>query len=618
MNVGGHPSIQEEVETMNASRAGGSGKFRKAIHIATMILAGVILASCGVIPIPAPNPEPTIVPTPPDSGDVTIAILNDELKDFENIIVRVLDTDMVDTKRDDGILLLRACGDGQSISAWASGYYIATVPCQAGQTNYSISLAKYHVNDNPSYSWVEARNIGQPRSCEPCHIGADPERMEYTEWQLDGHSTVFKDYYFWTTYLGMDVARKASPPTQWNITDNSRHTRIKPDLSLPYYGPGFKTDYPADNGSCAFCHAPASVLGPQTEVDLTQYINASYSGQYSAATEGVNCDVCHKVLNVRLDANNRPFPDKPGILSFDFVREEANVNRLYAGPLPGTHTDGTEIRVTCSPVFSQSQFCAPCHYGQFWGTQIYNSYGEWLESPYANPGDENSYKTCQACHLVVNNGTAEGDTNVKTSARDACSQNNVAYDDYNHNMMQRGGDNTSKMIQGAAEIKMEANKVDGNIELSVRVNNTRAGHKFPTDSPMRHLILLVEVRDPRGTVIPQISGPTIPAWGGVGNQPGDYAGLPGQIYANILMDMDTNQSPTIAYWNPTRPAWPGSDTRLEPHKPVTSKYTFAMPANGSAVITVKLIYRYAFIEIARQKGWGVNDIIVAEKSAEMH
>lgn len=393
-----------------------------------------------------------------------------------------------------------------------------------------------------------------------------------------------------------------------------------PDRSQPYYGPGFKTDYPADNGTCAFCHVPASVSGPQTEVDLTGMINASLSGQHSAATEGITCDVCHKVLNVKLDSNKRPFPDKPGVLSFDFIREDSSANRLYAGPLTGTEPNGvtndinTDIKVTCSPVFSESQFCAPCHFGQFWGTQIYNAYGEWLESPYANSGNVNEYKTCQACHMVVNNGS----TDTKTKDRNACAENRVLPEDFNHNMMQRGGDNIPALVKEAAKIKMEANKVDGNIELTVRVSNTKAGHKFPTDSPMRHLILLVEVHDQFDTLLPQIDGPTIPAWGGMGNQIGDYAGRPGQIYANILMDLDTNQAPTIAYWNPTSPAWKGSDTRLKPNEPRTSKYTFAMPANGYAVISARLIYRYAFIEIARLKGWALNDIIVTQETAEMH
>jgi len=205
--------------------------------------------------------------------------------------------------------------------------------------------------------------------------------------------------------------------------------------------------------------------------------------------------------------------------------------------------------------------------------------------------------------MTVNNGTPDGDRNVITAARKACSQDNTAYKDFNHNMMHRGDENPSGLIKNAAKIELNAKKVDDKFEVEVKVTNTQAGHKFPTDSPLRHLILFVDAQDQAGVVLPQISGPVIPPWGGVGTGPLDYAGKPGEIYANILMDRDTNQSPTIAYWNPTHAGWDTSDTRLKPFEPQTSKYTFAIPAYGPATIKVRLIYRYAFIDIVRQKNW---------------
>ncbi len=60
------------------------------------------------------------------------------------------------------------------------------------------------------------------------------------------------------------------------------------------------------------------------------------------------------------------------------------------------------------PLLSESQFCAGCHFGVFGGvvgmgevkdgTVIYNSYGEWLSSPYSDP---KTGKTCQQCHMPV-------------------------------------------------------------------------------------------------------------------------------------------------------------------------------------------------------------------------
>ena len=199
--------------------------------------------------------------------------------------------------------------------------------------------------------------------------------------------------------------------------------------------------------------------------------------------------------------------------------------------------------------------------------------------------------------------------------RAACSASNTDFRNFNHNMMGRNSNGDPSLVQGAARVGLNARIENGQINVSVQVENIRAGHKFPTDSPLRHLILLVEAKDQNGTPLAQVDGPMIPLWGGNSNTEYDYAGRAGQIYANILKDRDTNQMPTVAYWNPTVPAWAGSDTRLEPGKPVQSEYSFAVPSNGAATITARLIYRYAFIEIIRQKGWSLKDINVMEPVA---
>jgi hypothetical protein len=73
--------------------------------------------------------------------------------------------------------------------------------------------------------------------------------------------------------------------------------------------------------------------------------------------------------------------------------------------------------------------------------------------------------------------------------------------------------------------------------------------------------------------------------------------------------------PAVAYWNPTVPAWEGSDTRLEPYKDTVSEYFFIAPTQGGVTIQAKLIYRYAFIDLIRQKGWPLQDILVDWKAA---
>jgi hypothetical protein len=126
----------------------------------------------------------------------------------------------------------------------------------------------------------------------------------------------------------------------------------------------------------------------------------------------------------------------------------------------------------------------------------------------------------------------------------------------------------------------------------------------------------VDARDEMGNRLPQIDGGVIPLWGGVGNTADDYAGWPGKIYANLLADRDTNISPTAAYWNPVKPVFvnitkkDSSDTRLIPNQADPETFSFTVPSSGNVSITVKLIYRYAFIDLARQKAWTRPDVIV--------
>jgi hypothetical protein len=99
----------------------------------------------------------------------------------------------------------------------------------------------------------------------------------------------------------------------------------------------------------------------------------------------------------------------------------------------------------------------------------------------------------------------------------------------------------------------------------------------------------------------------------------DYGGLPGKIFANLLVEEETNLSPGMAYWNETKHAFVdsgtgrNSDTRLAPGEPDSSTYSFAMPDEGDVTVTVRLMYRFAFYDLAVWKEWFDRpDILVTE------
>jgi hypothetical protein len=146
--------------------------------------------------------------------------------------------------------------------------------------------------------------------------------------------------------------------------------------------------------------------------------------------------------------------------------------------------------------------------------------------------------------------------------------------------------------------------------VSVEVTNTGAGHSIPTDNPLRNLILLVEAQSADGSALTLIDGATIPAWGGVGDPAdGFYAGRPGVLYAKILADFYTDETPAYAYWRQTRLI---SDNRIAALASDTSNYRFRAPTADALTVSARLYLRRAFIDLMAAKGWNTPDILMEE------
>ena len=169
------------------------------------------------------------------------------------------------------------------------------------------------------------------------------------------------------------------------------------------------------------------------------------------------------------------------------------------------------------------------------------------------------------------------------------------------------------LLQNAVSMDVQAERQAGQLKVNVSITNDQTGHHVPTDSPLRHLILLVRAADGQGRFLNQLEGPVIPQWGGVGDpNEGYYAGKAGKAFAKVLEELWTEVSPSGAYWNPTRVL---SDNRLAAFSTDVSSYTFAAPAKGEITIDVKLLFRRAFIELADQKSWDTPDIIMEHERA---
>ncbi len=290
-----------------------------------------------------------------------------------------------------------------SVTAWAPGYYVGGTTALPSLEPITITLKPHYTTDNLDYEWFTFEGVEGSESCAPCHTA-------YEEWKADAHSQSAVNPRFLTMYEGTDVNGNKSSSSY------GASGRIQPpDPDQPYYGPGYKLDYPDRAGNCAACHTPlASSLEPSntcgwsgchTEVtashsELVPY-GISPTNLTGDAADGVGCDFCHKIGDVILDPDTHlPHAARPGISSMRLYRPDEGQQLFF-----GTFDDVTR-RVTYLPLEEESAFCAPCHYGVFGGVAgqydvaggvvIYNSYGEWLESPYSEP---ETGQTCQDCHM---------------------------------------------------------------------------------------------------------------------------------------------------------------------------------------------------------------------------
>jgi len=522
---------------------------------------------------------------------VLSGVVSDEYGPLGGAVVRIQATEVfVLTKEDGSFVFVDLSPDTPvKVTAWKSGYFIVggEKTYLPGETEIELMLIRHTDSDHPGYKWLSAfSSSGDPGNCQNCHAQPDDPAsvLPFDEWMLDAHSQSSGNERFLTMYAGTDVYGNQSPLTRKGYNRDYGSFPLPPDPSLPYFGPGYKIDFPETAGNCSACHTPMQAISAPYGIDPTKA---------AGGAEGISCDFCHKIWAVNLDEEGLPYPNMPGVLSYEF-RRPGEGHQLFLGPLE----DVAPGEDTYSPLQNQSEFCAPCHTAVFWDTPIYNSFGEWLDSPYSDPilG-----QTCQDCHMPT--GLTDHFALIDEGGLDRDPETIFSH------LMPGAAD--EDLLMNAISMSIEAWKDDGKANLQVNITNDQTGHHVPTDSPLRHLILVIEARTEGGELLELIEGPAIPEWAGIGDpDDGCYGGQPGKIYAKVLEEFWTEVSPSGNYWNPTRIV---SDNRIAAYETDTTSFQFVDLNEGKLTFNVKLIYRRAFIELIEQKGWDVPDIMMAEE-----
>jgi hypothetical protein len=277
---------------------------------------------------------------------------------------------------------------------------------------------------------------------------------------------------------------------------------------------------------CDHCHAP---------------LRAHTDARDPAAEEGVTCDVCHTIRAV--DARRSG-------AGFTLVTDE----NVRMGPLCDAR-DHYFHRMGCSPLHTESRFCAGCHryyqkIGESGELPIYTEYDEWLVSPYAALG-----QNCQACHMP--------------DSHDEVARGSPARDGVPHHGF-LGSD--GMLRRRALTLKLEVAEHSGRLQVTVALANKRAGHRVPTGLPERRLVLRVRTVDREGKELARDE----------------------RVYGRVLADAAGQAVPSFAA---TRIA---SDNRLMPRE--SRLETFELDAPPAGEVRAELSYQPVAPEIARQIG----------------
>ncbi len=438
-----------------------------------------------------------------------------------------------------------------------------------GEAMGTITMEPVETLDNPDYRWVKPFFPKEDQSdfgCNMCH------GKQYEDWEDSLMAESATSERVLSYYLGTNLDGEKA-------------------------GPGYRVDHPDEAGPCANCHAAAAAIHAPSQTVLSEV--------EGVATEGVFCDVCHKVLDIDV-------VDAPGVDgSLVHYRPSAWVGLFAFGPYEDAF--GMPMRTSYNPLLTESRFCAGCHeWTNEHGTPVLSTFSEWSEMSGADP----DALQCQDCHMKKKFGPdyqGEPEPTLGFILDEPMQQNMHGVKRWSDTTFGHDFHGGVEYAKEAAVMTVEVTQDGPELVVSTVVDNVNAGHALPTGMPFRHMILVVEATGADGEPMFQTGGGAVPDYGGEGDSPADLAGLPGRGYARVLGDGSGTRN--VPFWDAKEVI---EDTRIRAAEVDTRSFRFAVAAaGGEATVSVRLIYRRAFRFLDQIKGWDQEDQVIAEATEAM-
>jgi hypothetical protein len=289
-------------------------------------------------------------------------------------------------------------------------------------------------------------------------------------------------------------------------------------------------------------------------------------------SSGVTCDFCHTLKSYR--------DEKPG--SGNYVSVPA---KQKLGPFK-SESDWHHVY---SELHTKSEFCAICHnMTNRFGLEIKSTFTEWKSSPYAADGIQ-----CQDCHMSAK-GFLIADEPVYESGKSSYSL--LGYSPFREKLYTHSfpGAHTREQVEGAIRLSIEfsSSKVlpGEDINIKIKIDNSRTGHKMPTGSSDIRFMYL-EVKAVTGSKIMSI--PAVPVSGMTGYDVtgfrmsdtetlGDDISKGMRIYRSIFVD--SMDRPILSSYNAVKIIF---DNRINACEIREENYAFIVPKDAGAFMSVE-------------------------------
>ena len=270
-----------------------------------------------------------------------------------------------------------------------------------------------------------------------------------------------------------------------------------------------------------------------------------------------------------------------------------------------------------NPYFATSALCAGCHQ---YTTSVGHPGAEHVRRVgRVGVAREREARSCQSCHMPT--GTSM--ERKKLARRIAVNALRRPNDKQIHDHSFYG----RPLLSDALAMRARAAAKGDLVEVETEVTANNVGHRVPTGSADRHLLLVLVAEDGKGNPLPLAVGPRVPGHAGGEGDPlrlgadayarrvdaGDYAQFPGREFAQVLVDREGRTH--VPFW---RAVALKADTRLEPGRTVRVRHTFRRGDADRVKLRALLVHRLRFKAhdvAAGVKGEGVRplDLLVLQK-----